>query len=83
MPKAGFTIDDMCKVLERKGYTIESYPTRVGKGKRVQEVLYALLPNRIYGLGRTYCPENTAEAVFSRILHSKTQMTKEDFLDSL
>ncbi|TXH08756.1 MAG: hypothetical protein E6R03_17740 [Hyphomicrobiaceae bacterium] len=79
------TLDDIVTVLQRKGYRIESQPTKVpgrnGKGKYV-DVLYAHLPGHIYGF-RLYCPENTAEAVFSKLMAQKGGFTKDDYLNSL
>lgn len=87
MAKLKITLEDMLKVLQRKGYVLEQQREWVvdkkGKGRYIEQ-LYALIPGRIYGLGKTYRPENTAETVFSNIVSNKqASTTTQDFLDSL
>lgn len=74
------SIDDIIYVLQRKGYYIEMKVEKVGRRKPVVRH-YAYLPDVIYGF-RQYGPENTAEAVFSRIIGGKS-ISKEDILNSL
>lgn len=87
MTKLQFTLEDMLRVLERKGYQLENHPKMIpGKGKKPKYIneLYALRPGVIYGLGRVYIPENTAEAVFSNLVRNRhDSTTPQDFLDSL
>lgn len=85
MPRWKLTIDDIVKVLRRKGYQLVTHPTEVidkrGRVKRV-DVLYAHLPSVVYGF-TAYRPENTAEAVFSQLLDERGDITKQDYLDSI
>lgn len=85
MPRWKLTVDDIVSVLQRKGYRLTSQTTEVtdkkGKVKRM-EVLYAHLPGIVYGFS-AYRPENTAEAVFSKLLEDRGDFTKQDYLDSI
>lgn len=77
------TLDDIVSVLQRKGYMIEVHQIEEKKRNKIKQykVYYAHLPNVVYGF-RRYSHENTAEAVFSKILGERT-LTKEDLLNSL
>lgn len=84
MSQWNLTLDDIVSVLQRKGYQIESYPTRVPGRKRAKyiDTLYAFLPGHIYGFSQ-WRPENTASAVFSKLIKEKGAFTKDDFLNTL
>ena len=86
MPQWNLRADDITRVLQRKGYRVVSHPTKVGPGRngkgKYADVLYALLPGQVYGF-RQWCPENTAEAVFSKLMQERGEFTKQDFLDTL
>jgi hypothetical protein len=86
MSQWALTLDDIVTVLQRKGYKLERHPTKIGPGRRNKgkyaDVLYAFLPGTIYGF-RQWCPENTAEAVFSNLINTRGEFTKSDFLDTL
>lgn len=86
MTKWKLTEEDVVTVLQRKGYKLIDYSTKVGYGRggrpKYQDVLYAFLPGVVYGFNQ-WCPENTAEAVFSRLVEKRGFPGKEDYLDSI